>query len=142
MPPIAGLVLNTLDWSFSSMKKMLKRNITCIASAILLSGSINALAADDCVLPVNNTSWDVGTFNNNGTMGSPHSVPWVFQSNGTVSASGQWTATWQRGACDKIHVVLTTRSGAKDIFDILFVTSSRLVAVKADNLYRFGKKRN
>ncbi|MDM8558935.1 hypothetical protein [Candidatus Parabeggiatoa sp. HSG14] len=119
----------------------MKRSITCIASAILLSTSVNALAADDCVLPVNNTSWDVGAFNNNGTISGSHHVPWIFQSNGTVSAAGHWTAIWQRGACDKVHVVLITNNGTKDIFDVLFVTSSRLVAVKGDSLYRFGKKR-
>jgi len=99
------------------------------------------LAANDCVLPVNNTSWNVGAFNNDGTISDPHPTPWVFQNNGTASAAGYWTATWQRDACDKVHVVLTHNSGAKDIFDVLFVTSNRLVAVKGDSLYRFGKKR-
>ena len=119
----------------------MKKSITCIASAVLLGTSINVLAANDCVLPVNNTAWEVGAFSNDGTIAGSHPVPWVFQNDGTVSAAGHWTATWQRGACDKVHVVLTTKNGAKDIFDVLFVTSSRLVAVKGDSLYRFGKKR-
>ncbi len=120
----------------------MKKSITCIAaSAFLLSASINALAADDCVLPVNNTSWDAATFNNHGAIGSYHPVPWVFQSNGTASAAGHWTAKWQKGACDIIHMQLTRHNGAKDIFDVFFVTSSRFVAVKGDNLHRFGKKK-
>jgi hypothetical protein len=119
----------------------MKKTILYAASAAFLGASMTALAADNCVLPVNNTAWDVGAFNNNGTISSPHSVPWVFKSDGTVSAAGHWTATWQRGACDKVHVVLTTNNGATDIFDVVFVTSTRLIAVKGDNLYRFGKKR-
>jgi len=113
----------------------MKKAIFNAALAVLLGASMTALATDECVLPVNNTAWDVGAFDNNGIVSAPHHVPWVFKRDGTVSAAGYWSMTWQRAACDKVHVV------GFDTFDVYFVTSTRLIAVKGDILYRFGKKR-
>ncbi len=120
----------------------MKKMFYLLVSSILFVTSINVFAADNCVLPDDNTAWGVGTFDNNGNTGAAASTPWVFKNDGTLSAAGSssWTATWTRNACDKVHVVLTTSSGATDIFDVIFVSSSRFVAVKEDNMYRFGKK--
>jgi hypothetical protein len=107
---------------------------------VLVSISINAMAADDCVLPIDGTYWSVASFNNDGAIGSFHPTPWFFTSDGIVSAAGYWLGTWQRIACDKVHIESTHTSGAVDVFDVLFLTSSRFVAVKGNNLYRFGKK--
>jgi len=143
----------------------MQKVISYVASAILLGSSMSALAVNEnaiehsakqaekaaaavattteCVLPTDNTAWDAAAFDNNGKVASFHPVPWVFQNDGTASAEGHWTATWKHtpNKCGTIDVVLTTTNGATDIFEVVFVTPTRLIGTKGGNLYRFGKKR-
>ena len=115
-----------------------------IFSLILLGTSFTStsvLAVPNCVLPVNDTSWEVAVMDNDGTIGNYHSTPWVFKADGTMSAEGYWEGTWYRNACDKIRASTHAMDGSRvDNFEVIFVTSQRFVAIKNDILYRFGKK--
>lgn len=125
------------------MKDCIVRLITItLLSASQALAADHWLSTDHCNLSVDNTSWDVSAFEQNGSILGYHPTPWVFQRNGRVSASGYWKATWKMVSCDRIHVDLTMdRGGKKDVFDVVFLTSNRFVAVTNDTLYRFGKKR-
>ncbi len=118
------------------------KGIIVLTVASTLLNVSQAWIYDNCILPVKNTAWDVSSFEQAGAISGYHPTPWVFQSNGKVSAAGYWKATWKRSTCDKINVnLITDREGEIDKFDVIFVTSSRFVAVKNNMLYRFGKRR-
>lgn len=119
----------------------MKTQKVLLAIAISLGIGSTASAADNCVLPVNNTSWDVTLMDNNGNIAPFHHVPWDFFANGTLRSGDLWKAKWKKAGCDKVHVTLYHRGGGTDVFDVLFVTSQRLIAVKNNRLYRYGKIR-
>ncbi len=119
----------------------MKKIVFSLVSLVILLTSTYVLAAPNCVLPIDNTSWDVAALDNNGAIGSYHPTPWVFKNDGQMSAEGYWKGTWYRNACDKIHASITHNSGKEDVFEVIFATSQRFIATKNGNLYRFGKKK-
>ena len=86
--------------------------------------------------PVNGTSWNVAVFTD-GAVGPFDPIPWVFQGNGTVSASGAWTGSWEQTGDNQVSVA--TDQGDK--FVVVFVTSDWFVATQNDELYRLGRSR-
>lgn len=95
-------------------------------------------------LPVDNvdTKWDFKVFNDDGSMRYGTRVPWSFRPDGTAHSLPYWTATWRRASCSSFILVTQTglESGGLVEYEIVFVTSTRFVAVMHDSIFRFGMK--
>ncbi|MCD4483408.1 hypothetical protein LQR31_02840 [Chromobacterium vaccinii] len=83
-----------------------------------------------------NTQWSVAPFDNNGTISSFHPTPWEF-GNGTMQAQGLWNGEYQHTPSSSNTIKCHLNNG--DMFEVIFVTTTRFIATKNGGLYRFGK---
>jgi hypothetical protein len=116
------------------------KKICVVLTLALMSIASNAYAVDPAF--VNNTYWSVGALSDSSmTKATPHPTPWVFQLNGTVRAGNLWTGTWvSYPDQNKVHVTITTSTGATDMFDVTFLTPNWFVATQNNQLYRYGDR--
>lgn len=85
----------------------------------------------------NGTNWSVASFEW-GQPGSPHHVPWVFRSDGTVGAENFWSGTWTPDGRDSVKVVIPSPDG-DDRFRVVFLSQRWFVAMKRGEPYRLGR---
>jgi hypothetical protein len=85
---------------------------------------------------VNETEWLVAGFED-GRLGQPHPVPWVFHRNGTVQAGDIWELKWWPAGENAVWVGQSETRG----FRVVFLSPRQFVAIKEDELYRHGTAR-
>ena len=67
-------------------------------------------------------------------------VPWVFHKDKHVNAGNLWTGIWSEVGANKVSVAIAPDKGAKDTFEIVFVSPKWFVGIKNGEIYRVGKR--
>jgi len=122
----------------------MRRISLLFAVLFLILGAFQSALAQDMTNDIESVTasskWLVSDFQDGQRIPGFHSVPWVFEADGTVSAADLWSGNWAKESDDTIRVAIQDNAGNVTRFQVQFIRGLYFIAWQDGKTFRWGKR--